>query len=81
MAPELFKFDFDIVHRVGIKHQAAGVLLQLSMSGKDERQLEDDLPLYTINNLDKPPVSEHTVAQDKDYARRVQNAKPSDEEL
>lgn len=75
----LFKFDFDVVHRTGKKHQASNALSRLNASGKDERPLDDDLSLYAIDNFDSLAVSVNTVVYDENRAQRVLSSKTSDD--
>lgn len=42
------EFDSDVGRRAGIKHQTADAVLRVNTTSKDERSVEDDLPLYTI---------------------------------
>lgn len=39
----LKELEFDVVHREGIKNQAAEALSSLKTDGVDERDLEDDI--------------------------------------
>lgn len=47
--PRLSKFNFNAVHRAGVKHQAVATLSCLLTTGKDVAPLEDDLPLLAID--------------------------------
>lgn len=73
------KFDFDVVHCANIKQHPADTLLQLSTSGKNNISLEDNLPLYAIDNPDNSHILLHTVAHKKYHARSVANIKPADD--
>lgn len=75
----LAKFEFDVIHRTSIKHQAADAILRLNTSCKGESPLGNDLSLYAIDNFDNPPVSVHTVAQDENRARKLPNTKTTDD--
>jgi len=44
----LLEFEFDVVHRPGIKHQAADALSRLNTQGEDEEPLEDEVPTLLI---------------------------------
>lgn len=45
----LSEFEFDVIRRAGIKHQAPGVLSRLPTSREDNKPLEDALPLLLMN--------------------------------
>lgn len=45
----LSEYDFDIIQRAGVKHQAAGALSRLQTTGKDDTPPEVDLPLIAID--------------------------------
>ena len=51
----LTEFEFDIVHRAGIKHQAADALSRLETTSTDETELRDEIP--TLTEDDKPPTT------------------------
>lgn len=44
-----FKFDFDLIHHAGIKHQAAGVLYCLQMTKADDKPVENDLQVAMLD--------------------------------
>lgn len=50
-------FQFDVVHQAGSKHQAAYALSGLPPMAKDEKVLNEDVPVQLIN--------EDTVSDDK----------------
>lgn len=65
----LSEFDFVVIHRDGMKHEAADALSRLSRTGKDESPSEGKLPLLGINHvvntnfLEAPThVNDHRVA-------------------
>lgn len=49
----LQEFDFDIVHRTGVKHQATEALSWLPIDGTDITLLYDELPVLVIGSCDK----------------------------
>lgn len=46
--PRLMKFDFEIIHRAGIKNQAANALSRLPMNGSDCTLLEDNISIMVV---------------------------------
>lgn len=47
------KFDFEIIHRTGMKHQAADYSSRLSTSGSDRSNLKDTIPFTAVTGSDK----------------------------
>lgn len=47
----LSEFEFDIIHRAGIKHQAVDALSQLKTKGVDTMPLQNEVPVLTISLL------------------------------
>ena len=45
----LLEYDFDVVHRAGIKHQAPDALSRLDTDAFDAQPLQDDLPVFSID--------------------------------
>lgn len=45
----LSEFKFDIIHRVGIKHQTVAVLSRLLTAGIDTTKFDDEVPVLYIN--------------------------------
>lgn len=41
-------FDYDIVHRAGINHQAADSLSRFDTTGEDTQEVDDDVPLMVL---------------------------------
>lgn len=41
------EYDFDIVHRTGIKHQAADALPRLNIEATKDFNIGDDIPVFT----------------------------------
>lgn len=60
-------------------HQTADALSRLNASDKDKTHLEDDLPLYAIDNSTSTPISVHTITHEEDRARIVPITKPTDD--
>lgn len=48
----LSEFDFDIIHRAGMKNQAACALSRLEAEGKNCTDITDDVPVVTIDAID-----------------------------
>lgn len=52
------EYDFNVVHRLGVKHQAAD---PIRTDGEDEELLEDEVPCLLISSapepVDAPPVA------------------------
>lgn len=48
---QLSEFEFDVVHRARITHQASEALSRLLTSGEGNTSLEDDLPPFTIDTI------------------------------
>lgn len=46
----LSELELDVVHRAGVKHQAAEALSRLPFSGDDETTIEDEIPLLWVEN-------------------------------
>lgn len=46
----LSKYEFDVVHRAGIKHQSADALSRLTTSGNDDTTLDDGIPVMILEN-------------------------------
>lgn len=44
-----FKLEFDVVHGAAVKHRARDALSRFKMAGEDNRFLENDLRLLTID--------------------------------
>lgn len=75
---KLSESDIDVIDCTGIRHQACDALLQLDTFGKAASAPEDDLPMYAIDKIDKPLVSVHTVAHEKNRTQKAPNNKLSD---
>lgn len=47
-ALQLPKFQFDVVHRFGVKHQAGDALLRLETDGLEGSPVDDGIPVQEI---------------------------------
>lgn len=45
----LFEFDFDVIYRASVKHEAADTLPRLQTAGEEDTPLKDKLPLLAVN--------------------------------
>lgn len=52
----LSEFEYDAVHRAGIKNQAADALYRLPTTGHDITPLDDDIPVALVENNDTSTV-------------------------
>lgn len=58
----LSKYEFDVFHRPGVKHQGTGALLRLETDGLGESRVDDDILVSAIDqNL---PVSHFSTEED-----------------
>ena len=53
----LAEYEFDVVHRAGVKHQAADALSRLPTDGEDKAPLDDEIPVLVIQHDDEQTVS------------------------
>lgn len=65
------EFEFDKVHRIGIKHQAPYVVSKLQTLGTNMTKMDDEVPVLEITTK--------TVSSDE--TKRVQEGSESYEEL
>lgn len=48
MASTTFKYELDVFHRLGVKHQAATSLLPFETDGLDQEQVHEDITVFLI---------------------------------
>lgn len=44
---KLFEYDFNVIYRAGVKHQAVDALSRIPMTVKDHNDLDDDLSILS----------------------------------
>lgn len=49
----LWEYDFDVLHRAGIRHQANDAKSRLQTTGEHKTHLDEDLPLLAIDEEEK----------------------------
>lgn len=64
----LSKFEFDVVHQAGVRHQAIGALSPLLTAGHDDMPLNGDVVILAISN--------DTISQDRSSVLTIIDAKP-----
>lgn len=47
----LSKFDFNVAHEAGVKYEGADPLLRLRTDGEKSTDLDDDLPVFNVENI------------------------------
>lgn len=75
----MLEFDYDIVHRAGVNHQAADALSRLPSDRTDKTLLEDDLPLLIVNTINKK-MDEDPLHMSEDMSSTLMHirSKPKD---
>ena len=67
----LAEYEYDVVHRPGIKHQAPDALSRLPTKGTDQSPLDDDIPCFIADSASRKEDSyeeEYEGDFDGDYA-------------
>lgn len=54
----LSEFDFELVHRAGIKHQVADAISPVRTLGEHQTELDDQIPYFVITEEDATQVGE-----------------------
>lgn len=67
----LYEYEFDLVHRDGIKHQKADALSSLRTEGTDDLPLEDKLSLISVQHVDKRVDTVVTFSALESYSNRT----------